>query len=234
MSESIVLPGCDGLVALAENERWLHLRQSEPSLAGASPLDLLTRTAALPGNYRLARSGAGVLLLGDVETNEVPFEGVDLHGGEPTPNADSAGDQVSLAERIEGALEASGFAWKRRERSWVVPAGGRLVREIEVVPVPAGVRVQSVLVGWDEIGPAEQEAIAWLLCRAQLGLRWARCEMDGREARVAALVATSRIDPGLTDSLAGVAAGSRLLAREVGALLAPELARAYLEFQGVP
>jgi hypothetical protein len=92
------------------------------------------------------------------------------------------------------------------------------------------VRVQAVLVEWEEIGPEERAALARLLCRAQLGLRFARCELSPTQARVTALVETGHIDGALADSVGGVAAGCRLLAREVGALLTPEVARAFREF----
>ncbi len=131
---------------------------------------------------------------------------------------------------IEGALDLTGLGWKRREEAWVVPATGRLPREVLVAPEGGGVRVQAVLVEWDEIGPDERSALALLLCRAQLGLRFARCELSPTQARVTALVEARHIDGALADSVGGVAAGCRLLAREVGALLNPEAARAFREF----
>jgi hypothetical protein len=133
---------------------------------------------------------------------------------------------------VEAALDASGFGWKRREEGWVVPAGERLARAIEVRPGPAGVRVEAVLATWDELGATEAAAVGRLLCRAQLGLRLARCELDARQARVVALLAAGHVETALPHSLGGVAAGVRWLTREVGVLLAPPVARAFLDFLG--
>jgi hypothetical protein len=134
------------------------------------------------------------------------------------------------AEAIEEALDTTGLGWKRREGSWVVPATGRLPREIVVTPEGDGVRVQAVLVEWDEIGPDERAALNLLLGRAEGGLRFARCELDATQARVTARVEAGHVESALADSVGGVAAGCRLLAREVGTLLAPDAARAFREF----
>ena len=134
------------------------------------------------------------------------------------------------AEEVEAVLDESGFAWKRREGGWAIPAAGRLPRPIEITRVPTGIHVEAVLVQWDEIGAVEAEAVGLLLCRAQLGLRFARCEMDAGQARVVALVAAGQVEGELVQALGGVAAGARLLSREVGALLVPDMARAFLDF----
>jgi hypothetical protein len=135
-------------------------------------------------------------------------------------------------EVIEEALTASGFAWTRRQAGWAVPARGALPRELSIERVPSGVRVAALLVSWDEAGPAEVEALACFLGRAQRGLRFARCELAERQARVAALVPAEEIESGLPDALGGVAAGAQLLAREAAALLVPALARAYVQHAG--
>lgn len=133
-------------------------------------------------------------------------------------------------EEVEAALDDSGFAWKRREGGWAIPTAGRLPRPIEITRVPAGIRVEAVLMQWDEIGATEEEAVGRLLCQAQLGLRFARCELDTGQARAVALVAADRVEGGLVRALGGVAAGARLLSREVGALLVPDVARVFLDF----
>jgi hypothetical protein len=135
-------------------------------------------------------------------------------------------------EVIEEALTASGFAWTRRQANWAVPARGSLPRELRVERLPDGLRVEALLVSWDEAGPAELEALACFLERAQRGLCFARCELAERQARLTAVVPAAEVETGLPDALAGVAAGARLLAREAAALLVPALARAYLQFNG--
>jgi hypothetical protein len=173
-----------------------------------------------------------VVFLGEVRASPLAA-GEDAAAGmeERThPEADERTTAATMAEAIEGALDMTGHGWKRRDDTWVVPATGRLPREVLVAPEGGGVRVQAVLVEWDEIGPDERAALATLLCRAQVGLRFARCELSATQARVTALVEARHIDGALADSVGGVAAGCRLLAREVGALLTPEVARAFREF----
>ncbi|MGH7169126.1 MAG: hypothetical protein ACRELG_02470 [Gemmataceae bacterium] len=207
----------DGLDYQAESGGWLHVQRPAPEMAGLEPMALLSRSAQLPSNFRYGSSdGAEIVLLGEMRGQR---------GG-----ADGETVQEEMDERIEAALEASGFAWKRREQVWVVPANERLPREIQIAQVAESVRVEAVLIGWDEIGEVETMALGRLLCRAQFGLRFARCEVEERQTRVAALVESAFVERDLPDSVAGVAAGSRLLAREVGVLLAPEMARMYLAF----
>jgi hypothetical protein len=137
---------------------------------------------------------------------------------------------VQLDEAITEALESAGLAGKHRDDGWVVPAGGRLVREIVLTPEGDGVRVRAVLVEWDEVGQAEVEAVGQFLEQARDGLRFARGELEATRAVVTALIVGSRIAEGVADAVGGVAAVCRLLAREVNALLHPEAARTFLEF----
>ena len=207
----------DGLSYQAESGGWLHVQRPAPEMTGLAPMALLNRSVQLPGNFRYGSSdGTEIVLLGEMRSQRAGEDGEAL--------------QVEMDERIEAALEASGFAWKRREQAWVVPANERLPREIQITQVAEAIRVEAVLIGWDEIGEVESLALGRLLCRAQFGLRFARCELEGCQTCVAALVEPAFVERDLPDSLAGVAAGSRLLAREVGVLLAPEMARTYLAF----
>jgi hypothetical protein len=137
---------------------------------------------------------------------------------------------VQLDEAVAEALELAGLAGTRRDDGWVIPAGGRLVREIVLTPAGDGVLVRAVLVEWDEVGQAEVEAVRQFLEQARDGLRFARGELEATRAVVTALVVGSRMAEGLADAVGGVAAVCRLLAREVNALLHPEAARTYLEF----
>lgn len=208
----------DGLSLRAESGGWLHAQRPEPALAGQTPKELLVRSAQLPGNLRYGSvNGAEVVLLGDVRGTGA---------GKPVEETSRAG----LDERMEAALDASGFVWKRREGAWIVPANERLPREIQITVGLDVLRIETVLMGWEEIGDMEALALGRLLCRAQLGLRFARCEMKERQARIVSLVETVWLERDLPDSLAGVAAGSRLLAREVGVLLTPEMGQTYLAF----
>jgi hypothetical protein len=141
-------------------------------------------------------------------------------------------EPASLEERIDAALEAAGRIWKRREGAWIIPASERLPREIRITALGDHLRVEAILVSWDEIGADEMRALGRLLDRAQSDLRFARCQMDERQARIAAVVESSFLERDLPDALSSVMAGIRLLAREVGVLLMPEMARTYLAFLG--
>jgi hypothetical protein len=215
--------------------KWLHFERPRPALAVLDPTELLSRTARLAGNFRYGTAGGDrVVFLGEVR-GAAFGSGVDVAAGleeRSHPGADEGAANAGLTEVIEGALDATGLGWKRRDEGWVVPASGRLPREVLVSPEGGGVRVQAVLVEWDEIGTDERAAIGRLLCRAQLGLRFARCELSATQARVTALVESRHVEGALADSVGGVAAGCRLLAREAGALLAADVARAFLAFQG--
>jgi hypothetical protein len=217
-------------VQVVQEERWLHVRRPVPQLTGLSPAELLARSAGLASNHRLALLGRGeVWLLGEVRTTE-ECALVQLKNDNELAVAGSGLNEES-AERIEAALEACGLPWKRRDEGWVVSGGGQVVREIEVLPGAGGVLLRALLLGWDEAGHDEATALALFLCRTQAGLRWARCELGPGEARLAARVEYERVEWDLGDGLAGIAAGSRLLGRETGALLIPEMARTYVGFQ---
>jgi hypothetical protein len=219
----------------AEGGGWLVLRRPQPALHGATPADLLARGRELPGNFRFVRDqDGGVSLLGEVRSLA---DGATLEDAEERLlgllDGPPAGGEPA-AETVEGALEASGLAWARREKGWAVPANDRLPRELHVGLTPAGVRVEAVLAEWDEIGPAEREALALFLTTAQAGLRGARCELDATSARVATLVEAAHVDGDLPRALPAVAVACRQLARPAAALLTPEAAAAFLEFQKSP
>ena len=232
-TRELTRPG--GATFTAEGGGWLVLRRPQPDLRGATPAELLARGQELPGNFRYVpdRDGA-VHLLGEVRSladgatlDEAQerlawlLDGA-LAGGEPA------------AEFLEAALEGSGLAWARREKGWAVPANDRLPRELHLGIIPGGVRVEAVLAEWDELGPAEREALALFLATAQAGLRGARCELNGQSARIAALVEAAHIDTGLGHALLAVAVACRQLARPAAALLAPDVAAAFLEYHKPP
>jgi hypothetical protein len=139
-------------------------------------------------------------------------------------------EPAGLEERIDAALETTDRAWKRREGAWIIPASERLPREIRIAAQGDHVRIEAILMSWDEIGTDETRALDCLLHRAQFDLRFARCELDERQARIAAVVEASLVERDLPEALSSVVMGSRLLAREVGVLLAPQMARTYLAF----
>jgi hypothetical protein len=199
---------------------WRHLRRPRPDLAGQAPAGLLALSAGLPGNLRYGTAPGSVLLLGEVCGS----------GDLDTPLPSLAEAEV---EEVEAALDAAGWPWRRRADCWAIPAGGRLPREVRVWRDGGGVLVESVLVGPDEaseLGPA----LAAFLCRAQLGLRFARCERLGGRVRLASRVGALGLEQALPHAVGGVVAGARALAGEARALLLPDLGEAYLHFFGAP
>jgi hypothetical protein len=141
-------------------------------------------------------------------------------------------DGAVFEELVETALGDSGFAWKRRDDHWVVPATERLPREVQVTRTPTGVRVQATLAEWDEAGATEMAALSCVLTRAQAELRFARCELEAGVARAVALVEADHLEADLAHSVGAVAAAVCLLANEVGALLTLAVARRVLDFFG--
>jgi hypothetical protein len=204
----------------ASGPGWRHLRRPRPDLAGHSPAELLSLSAELPGNLRYGTGPGGVFLLGEVCGHH------DLDT--PLPTFAEVGE-----DELEAALDATGWPWRRRDDSWALPAGGRLPREVCLTCEGGGVLVEALLVGPDEVAEAGP-ALAAFLCRAQLGLRFARCEQVGRQVRLASRVEGPGLEQALPHAVGGVVAGLQVLAGEARALLLPELAEAYLRFFAAP
>jgi hypothetical protein len=135
----------------------------------------------------------------------------------------------ALEETIEAVLDGAGWRWSRRATSWSVAVTERLPREVAILAAGDGVRVETTLAEWDEIPAICREALAEFLLAAQAGLRFARCELSDRQARLVSQVAADRLDEDLPHALLGVAAGCELLAREVAVLLRPDVAEIYLQ-----
>lgn len=219
----------------AEGGGWLTLRRRESALRETTPAELLRRAEALPGNLRYATDADGTFLLGEVRS--VDGEPLDMARGRLLGLLDQTADPATSPapeEMIEAALDGSGLPWSRRASFWSVAVRERLPREVLVVPVPGGARAESVLAEWDEIAPVCREALAAFLVSAQAGLRFARCEMNDRRARVVAFAAAERLDAELPHALLGVAAGCELMAREAEALLRPEVAEMYVQVRRMP
>lgn len=131
-----------------------------------------------------------------------------------------------LAEEIEMTLDSTGRTWTRREDSWAVPTDG-VARELRVSRAADGLRIDAVLIEWDEAAPESLAALARFLEAA----RPYRCEIEATRATLLAEVSAERVESELPAALATVSAGCRFLAREAKALLAPDLARKYVMFQ---
>jgi len=216
-----------------EGGGWLVVHQDRPELSARTAAELLALTRDLPGNLRYVPGLDHVQVLG-----ELPGRAGDLRLDEGEARLGRWLDSTSIDTRmtpadevVETVLETSGLAWSRRERGWAVPAAEHCPRELRIGAEPGLVRVEAVLADWDEIGVVEAEALARFLYQAQPGLRFARCELHERQARISSVIEAEHLETDLLHGLRGVAAGCRLLARETTALLVPEMARALLEFQ---
>jgi len=217
----------------AEGGGWLTLRRPEPALRGAAPSELLHRARTLPGHLRYVSEAEETFLLGEVRNVDgLPFGAARERLLQILD--ETVADEAPPDETIEAALDASGFAWTRRDASWAVVVRDRLAREVLVSPVCGGVRATAVLADWDDIASSCRDALAAFLVSAQAGLRCARCELDERRASIVALVATAGLEVDLTHALLGVAAGCDLLAREAASLLRPEVAEIYRTCRRMP
>lgn len=219
----------------AEGGGWLTLRRPAPGLRGMTPAGLLRLAERSPGNVRYATDADGPYLIEEVRSRDgLPLDTArEQFFGLLNNTADS--DAAPPAEEvIEAALDGSGFPWSRRAACWAVAVTGRLPREVLVSPAPGGARAETTLAEWDDVAPVCPEALARFLVAAQAGLRFARCELGERRARVVAFAAAATLDADLPHALLGVAAGCELLAREVVALLRPEIAEIYLNYRRMP
>ena len=187
------------------------------------------------GNVRYALDNEGPYLIEEVRNGDGLTLGMagDLFFGLLPDGIDQEAD-VPSEEDIEAALDGSGCPWSRRASCWTVNVTDRQPREVLVRAVPGGVRVTTVLTDWDEIAPNCAETLAQFLTGAQGGLRFARCELNERQAIVAGFAATETVDVDLAHALSGVAAGCELLAREAAALLRPKVAEIYRNIRRMP
>jgi hypothetical protein len=134
---------------------------------------------------------------------------------------------------VEMALDGTGIAWMRRETGWALTPPG-LARESNVVAEENEVRVEAVLIEWDEAREVSVEALRVFLTRAEAELTGVRCRLGGTRARIEAVVPEEQLESELEAAIRDVVGGCRALAREARALLDGELARHYLAFSGEP
>jgi hypothetical protein len=132
-------------------------------------------------------------------------------------------------DAVESALDGLGASWKKREGGWVIPATARTPCEIAIVTNAGGLRVEGVLLSWDEAGQKELTALAALLKRAESDLPGARFELGQGRAVVAVEASSERTLPA---AVACVVLAARLVGREAALLLEKEMADRYLAFFG--
>ena len=138
--------------------------------------------------------------------------------------------EEAVAEIVEDILAEMGLPWKRREGGWVVPASPHRPREVMLSSSPEGLRVEAELCSWDTLGESEHRALSIVMDKASHSLRYARCAVDSARATVSATLSSRAIEAGLRTAVGGVLVGSRTLAREASALLAPTIANEVLRF----
>jgi len=148
-----------------------------------------------------------------------------------TTDHSSLSDATSeIPEVIEAGLDGLGVPWKRREADWVVTVGPRWPYQVCLTVSGDRLRVEAVLVSWDELSQTERLALALLLERAQGGVSGVRFSLNERQAVAWAELPTSENEHAVTRAVGRVETAARLLAREAGAVLNLEVAEAYLRF----
>jgi hypothetical protein len=135
-------------------------------------------------------------------------------------------------EVVEAALDGLGVPWKRRDLDWLIPVGPRWPNQVALTVHEDRLRVEAVLVSWDELEPRERSALELLLARAEGGPSGVRFGLAEREAVAWTELPAGTSEAAVTEAVARVATAARLLAREAGALLGPEVAEGYLRFFG--
>jgi hypothetical protein len=225
---------------ISEGNGWMTRLEHRPDLTDRPAAELLKLTSALRENARYGRLSeryAGgcadrteIVLICEVRAlTDGVLDAAALARLSGPFLLESMGE-LPDDESVETALEASGHTYARRDDHWVVPPIGGMPREMVVRRIPGGISVAATLVEWepDALGPVAAEALAELMLATHIDLRFARCELDDRRARVVSHTDAESMETDILHSLLGVTAACRLIAREATALLTPDLARAYL------
>jgi hypothetical protein len=135
-----------------------------------------------------------------------------------------------MSDAVTSVLDEMGLAWKRREEEYIILPSPGVPCEI-VLSVGEDVLVTATLASWEEIGEEEARALDLFLHRAQSELPSVRLKREDTQATVEAHVSLTDFDAHLPDGIACVLMATRLLSRETMALLRPEVARAFEQFQ---
>jgi len=227
--------------ALLEPGGWLAVRHGKAELAGAAAERLLAGGAALGGNLRYVRTAIGTELRGeapvDCDSGNVEQARRRLQSWLQFQRPGAGGRQTLAApddEQVETALAEAGFAFARRDEAWIVPTSSGQACEIVVRTLPGGALVYAAFPPAAESGEEELEttssaAVQEYLCRAQGGLRFARCELEGSALRIASRAEVEFLESDMRHAVCAVATACELLLPQIRALRAePALARAYL------
>jgi hypothetical protein len=136
---------------------------------------------------------------------------------------------MTATEDIETALDAAGVAWTRRDGRWAFPAVG-VSRELIALPTPEGMRVEALLVAWEDALPDAVAALRHFLNKAVKSLPGVECVLEAAEARIVIALAHEQLEAQLSPAIEALSVACRLLARESAALLVPDLSRHYMSF----
>ncbi len=140
-------------------------------------------------------------------------------------------DRMPDEDEVASELSQMGLEWEHEmgqfRTTFTCPGGMRC--ELAAAAISGGVRVSTTLAQWDgELGSECQAALTRFLDRANARLRFARAVINGQQALVESIATTDRWELELPDSVFGVTAAFRAIAREVDALLSPQIAGEYL------
>lgn len=214
---------------------WLSFERRQTNLDDKPPTELLRLAAQrLGGNLRYAIIQTGVVLLGEMRLVEGEFASSQAQQelkrmSRSRPLEDSP---LPSEEALESALAQTSVQWSRREAAWHVSLPEANVPDFSIRLAPGHARVETDLVSWpQELDEVRSLALATFFCSAHAKLRFARCLFEDRSARLVSLASADRLEAELPDSIGSVVAAAGSLSRGAAALLAPELAQAYLEIQ---
>jgi hypothetical protein len=223
-----------------EGNGWVVVERLMPCLKGQPARALLALSAGLPGAFRYVRkqtpAGDLVRLLGEIPSDPgaVRVDGRVLDEWLRRAGDESSASSLPAEDAVEDILNEGNLTSSRRGASWAIAPLPGFARELGVELVPGGVRIEAILASWDEINPDSAHALEEFLLTSQSILKCARCELGSHRACVVSPIRTEDLRLQLMHGLLGVAAATRLLAREASALLAPEIAQVYLELMTIP
>ena len=210
---------------------WLVATRAMPQLSVEPAEEILRRTAALPGNARIVRTAEGVVVLAEVYLDDSD-PAVAMAGDRLTRWLDGThvDTQRPSEELVESLLAERGLAAERRDDAWTV----RLeeVADLIVRGVDGGLRIEAMLAEFvEDNGSSDaRPALAEFLCRAQIGLRFARAELTAYSALVAGWCDAATLAADLDRALCGVGWGHRWMTAEAQALGNSAVAQNYLDF----
>ena len=218
-----------------ENDGWVSVRiagsETDSSEIGAA----LSREASdnLPYNFRYALQDDQVFIQGDLR-GDLALTAAESKRRLQAIASDrlDIGDQILDEDEIAFALAQFELEWERDEEQWQTTftwSGGTRC-ELVAEATTGGVRVSTILAKWEgTLDSVCKVALVKFLGHANARLRFVRLLIGEQQALADSTAMADRLESELPDSVFAVAAAFQAIAREVDALLLPEMASQYIE-----